>query len=108
MRVPDDASSNVNSPLMSLIATCVDDARRVGRSYAVISVIISVVRPMVVSPDRNRVPDPIGPGVTLAAQRTLGLKRGSLRVSATKSNTSWIGRRIRISPPICVMACSFG
>src|SRR5215211_5262114 len=66
--------------------------------------VIPVVRPRVTASARNRVPGPMGPGESFSARSMRGLYRGSLRSSATKSNTSSTGRLMRISPLMCAMA----
>ncbi|MGZ6589715.1 MAG: hypothetical protein ACXVHX_36315, partial [Solirubrobacteraceae bacterium] len=61
IRVPPGTVSKVRAPSVSIIDECVNDASRHGRSYAVNSTVIGIVRPIVLSSARNRVPKPIGP-----------------------------------------------
>lgn len=68
-RVPSGTAVNVNAPLMSIANTWVDDVRRCGRSYPVISIVISAGRRIVPVAARNRVPGPMGPGEIFSADR---------------------------------------
>jgi hypothetical protein len=77
---------------MSAAGMWIDDASRPGRSWVVDSIVIPTVRPSVEASAWNRVPRPIGPGESFSARRMRGLYRGSLRLSATESTTSWTGR----------------
>jgi hypothetical protein len=67
-------------------------------------VVISIGRGLVRISARNRLPRPTGPGESISARSMRGLYRGSLRSSATKSNTSSIGRLMTISPSMRAMA----
>src|SRR6266567_5189738 len=64
---------------------------------------MSVARPAARTAERNTVPFPTGPPVTLATRTIRGLYRGSFRWSATKSNTVSAGRAMVISPSMKVM-----
>jgi hypothetical protein len=65
---------------------------------------ISAVRPMDFAAERNTVPLPTGPSLTLSAWIIRGLYRGSFRWSADKSNTASAGRLMTISPAIFAMS----
>src|SRR5437763_2195494 len=54
--------------------------------------------------ERNTVPFPTGPPVSLSARTIRGLYCGSFRWSATKSNTAPAGRAMTISPSMKVMS----
>src|SRR5580704_17019783 len=65
---------------------------------------MSVARPGARMAERNTVPFPTGPPVTLATLTIHGLYRGSFRWSAAKSNTAAAGRAMMISPAMKVMS----
>ena len=48
----------------------------------------------------DRVPGPIGPGVSLAAATTTECRGGSCRGSAKQSNTTWGGRPMIVVPVV--------
>ena len=70
---------------------------------AVKSIAISAGRRTDLICARNRAPSAIGPDEIFFASSIRGLYRGSLRSSATKSNTSSTGRSMTISPSNCAM-----
>ena len=77
MRVPPATGSNRSEYSMSSCFIVVEEPRSLGRSYSVTSMSISAVRPPDLTADLNRVPLPIGPGVSLTARTMSGLYCGS-------------------------------
>jgi hypothetical protein len=59
---------------------------------------------MACAAERNTVPFPTGPPVSLSERTIRGLYRGSFRWSAAKSNTVSAGRAMVISPSMKVMS----
>ena len=91
--VPSPSAAKVSAPEVSIIELVVREPSRCGRSNAVNSTSISVpALPMRV---RNRVPNPIGSGVSNSTPAMAGLNDGSLRESATVSNTCSTGAVMR-------------
>jgi hypothetical protein len=90
MTVQSPSAPKVNVPEVCIIELKVGEPSRCGRSNSVSSTSICVpARPMRA---RNRVPRPMGNGVSNSTPDIAGLYCGSLRESATKSNTSSTGR----------------
>ena len=98
MTVPSPSEAKVNVPEVCIIELVVREPSRSGRSNSVSSTSICV--PALPMRARNRVPRRIGSGVSNSAPVIAGLNDGSLRESATKSNTSSTGWPIKILPLI--------
>jgi hypothetical protein len=83
---------------MSMEDIVVMDASRRGRSYSVNSMTIETGRPPLTTSAWYRVPRPMGPSESFSTRRIWALYIGSLRSSATKSNTPSTGRPMTMSP----------
>jgi hypothetical protein len=102
MTVPSPSAAKISDPEVCIIELVVHEPSRCGRSNSVNSTSICV--PALPMRARNLVPRLIGSGVSNPTPAIAGLYCGSLRESATKSNTSSTGRSIRISPSILAMS----
>ena len=91
--VPSPSAAKVSAPEVSIIELVVREPSRCGRSNAVNSTSISV--PALPMRARNRAPNPIGSGVSNSTPAMAGLNDGSLRESATVSNTCSTGAAMR-------------
>ncbi len=90
--VPSPSAAKVSAPEVCIIELVVREPSRCGRSNSVSSASIGV--PALPMRARNRVPGPMGSGVSNSTPAIAGLNDGSLRESAAKSNTSSTGRPI--------------
>jgi len=93
MTVPSPSAAKVSAPQVCIIELVVREPSRCGRSNSVSSTSICV--PALPMRARNRVPSPIGSGVSNSTLVIAGLNDGSLRVSATVSNTCSTGATMR-------------
>ena len=96
MTVPSPSAAKVSPPVVSIIELAVRELSRCGRSNPVSSTSISP--PALPMRARNRVPSPIGSGVSNSTPVMAGLNDGSLRESAAVSNTRSTGAAMRIRP----------
>jgi hypothetical protein len=83
--VGQSCTAKVSAPEVSIIELVVRDPSRYGRSNSVSSTSISM--PAFPMRARNRVPSPMGGRVSSSTPVIAGLNDGSLRESATMSNT---------------------
>jgi hypothetical protein len=102
MTVPPPSAAKVSPPVVSIIELAVRELSRCGRSNSVSSTSISP--PALPMRARNRVPSPIGSGVSNSTPVMAGLNDGSLRESAAVSNTRSTGAAMRIRPLIRAIA----
>jgi hypothetical protein len=86
-------AAKVSAPEVRIIELVVREPSRCGRSNSVSSTSICV--PALPMRARNRVPSPIGSGVSNSTLVMAGLNDGSLRESATVSNTCSTGAAMR-------------
>jgi 4Fe-4S binding domain len=96
MTVSSPSAVRVSAPEVSIIELVVSEPSRCGRSNSVSSTTISMSAfPMWA---RNRVPSPMGAGVSSSTSVMAGLNEGSLRESATVSKTCSGGAAMRTCP----------
>ena len=82
-----DRSANVTVPTTSRWEDRIEVASRPGRSYSSSSTVMTQLRPKPRGRAVKRLPRPTGPSVVFSTRAIRGLYRGSLRSSATMSNT---------------------